>query len=110
MNATRNSQRLKRKLRIRARVIGSPDRPRLTVFRSNMRLRIDLVDDSTGKTLTSLIGEGKNIEAAKVLGARFVEWANAQKIKTIVFDRGGYKYHGSVKALCDAIREGGITV
>jgi large subunit ribosomal protein L18 len=110
MVTTRNSHRLKRKLRIRAKVVGSAQRPRLSVFRSNTKLRIDLVDDSNGKTITTFIGTGKTKAAATVLGQQFAAWAKEHKVETIVFDRGGYQYHGSIQVLCDAIREGGITV
>ncbi len=108
--------RFKRKRRIMARVEGSADRPRLSVFRSNKNLSIQVIDDLKGQTLVSastveeeLKGKVKNtIEGAKTLGGLIAKRALAKNISKIVFDRSGYLYHGRIKALADAAREGGL--
>jgi large subunit ribosomal protein L18 len=108
--------RFKRKRRIRARIEGSPERPRLSVFRSNRHMFIQLVDDAKGHTLVSassleeeLKGKvGGTIEGAKTLGNLVAKRALAKNISQVVFDRGGYLYHGRIKALADAAREGGL--
>lgn len=108
--------RFKRKKRIRARIEGSPERPRLSVFRSNRHLFVQLVDDVKGHTLVSAstleedLKEkvGGTIEGAKTLGNLVAKRALAKNISLIVFDRGGYLYHGRIKALADAAREGGL--
>jgi large subunit ribosomal protein L18 len=108
--------RFKRKLRIRSRIIGTSDRPRLSVFRSNKHFFVQLVDDDKGHTLVSAFtGEeelkkstGKTIEGAKSLGQLLAKRALAKNISQVVFDRSGYLYHGRIKALADAAREGGL--
>jgi large subunit ribosomal protein L18 len=108
--------RFKRKLRIRSRVEGTVERPRLAVFRSNRHFYVQLIDDVKGQTLVSastLEEElkdkvGGTIEGAKTLGNLVAKRALAKKIDQIVFDRSGYLYHGRVKALADAAREGGL--
>jgi len=108
--------RFKRKRRIRARVEGTADRPRLAVFRSNMHLYVQLVDDIKGHTLVSastLEGElkdkiGGNVEGAKTIGNLVAKRALAKNIAEVVFDRSGYIYHGKLKAIADAAREGGL--
>lgn len=108
--------RFKRKRRIRARVEGTSAKPRLSVFRSNQHLYIQLVDDVKGHTLVSastveedLKGKlGKNLDGAKSLGSLLAKRALAKSISQIVFDRSGYLYHGRVKALADSAREGGL--
>ena len=108
--------RFKRKRRIRARVEGTPQRPRLSVFRSNSHLYAQLVDDAKGATLvaaSTLEGElkdkmGGSIEGAKTLGNLVAKRALAKNISQVVFDRSGYLYHGRIKALADAAREGGL--
>ncbi len=107
---TKKDMRLKRKLSIRRKVRGTSARPRLAVFRSNARLSVQLIDDDAATTIASSWTKGKNIAAAKELGTKLVELAKAKKITAVVFDRSGYRYHGAVKALADAVREGGITV
>ena len=106
--------RFKRKRRIRAKVEGSVERPRLSVFRSNKNLYAQLVDDVKGHTLVSAstldeeVKAGSSIEGAKALGLMLAKRALAKKISAIVFDRSGYIYHGRIKALADAAREGGL--
>lgn len=108
--------RFKRKRRIRARVEGTVERPRLSVFRSNRHLAVQLVDDVKGHTLVaaSTLEEelkekvGGTIEGAKTLGELLAKRALAKNISQVVFDRSGYLYHGRVKALADAAREGGL--
>ena len=108
--------RFKRKLRIRSRMEGTVERPRLSVFRSNRHLSIQLVDDVKGHTLVAVSSledelKGKasgNIEGAKTLGKLVAKRALAKNIEQVVFDRSGYLYHGQIKALADAAREGGL--
>jgi len=115
---TSNKQvvRFKRKLRIRARLEGNSERPRLSVFRSNQNLYVQLVDDTKGHTLVAastleeeLKGKvASSIAGAKQLGNLIAKRALAKNISQIVFDRSGYLYHGRIKALADAAREGGL--
>jgi large subunit ribosomal protein L18 len=115
---TNNKQviRFKRKKRIRSRIEGSIERPRLSVFRSNKHLYAQLVDDTKGHTLVaaSTLEEdlkeklGGTIEGAKTLGNLIAKRALAKKISMVVFDRSGYLYHGRIKAVADAAREGGL--
>ncbi|MCM2276568.1 MAG: 50S ribosomal protein L18 [Oligoflexia bacterium] len=108
--------RFKRKRRIRARVEGTQERPRLSVFRSNKHIYVQLVDDVKGHTLVaaSTMEEelrekvGGSVEGAKTLGNLVAKRALAKNISLVVFDRSGYLYHGRVKALADAAREGGL--
>jgi large subunit ribosomal protein L18 len=104
--------------RVRTRVQGTSERPRLCVYRSLEHIYAQVIDDRTGKTLvsaSSVDGEtkkalkgGGNIAAAKVIGKALAERAKAAGVSKVVFDRGGYKYHGRVKALADAAREAGL--
>ena len=105
--------------RLRKKVIGSPQRPRLSIFRSNRHLYAQLVDDMAGKTLLGwsskdarlkALKSRDTLEAAKALGTLIANDTTKQGIKGIVFDRGGYLYHGRVKALADAVRAGGLQV
>ena len=106
--------RFKRKRRIRAKIEGTIERPRLSVFRSNKNLYAQLVDDVKGHTVVSAstldeeVKGGASIEGAKTLGTMLAKRALAKKISLIVFDRSGYIYHGRIKALADAAREGGL--
>ncbi len=100
----------KRVARIRAKVRGTADRPRLSVFRSNTALTVQIIDDELKKTVYTFRGTGKNAFAAKAVGEKVVVFAKKHHIKTIVFDRGGYKYHGVIQTLADCVREGGITI
>lgn len=102
--------------RIRKKVSGTTERPRLAVFRSVSHIYAQVIDDVTGKTLAAAstlekdlgLKSGGNIEAAKTVGKTVAERAIAAGISQVVFDRGGYVYHGRVKALLDATREGGL--
>ena len=107
---SRNQQRIKRHQRIRNKITGTASRPRLTVYRSNQSLYVQVIDDTARKTLIGMRGEGKSIPKATALGESFAQVLNKQNIKTVVFDRAGYLYHGRVKAFADAVRAGGITV
>jgi large subunit ribosomal protein L18 len=108
--------RFKRKKRIRARVEGTPERPRLSVFRSNQHIYVQLVDDIKGHTLVAAsTGEeelkakyGGSVEGAKTIGTLVAKRALAKNISKVVFDRSGYLYHGRIKALADAAREAGL--
>jgi large subunit ribosomal protein L18 len=100
----------KRVARIRAKVRGSAVRPRLSVYRSNKAVAVQVVDDEKKVTLFSVQGTGKNMKSAKVIGESVAKIAKEKHIKTMVFDRGGYKYHGVVKTIADSVREGGITI
>ncbi len=100
----------KRVARIRAKVRGTETRPRLSVYRSNQKLMVQVIDDVKKLTVFSVQGEGKNIASAKKLGEEVVKKAKTKNIASMVFDRGGYKYHGVVKQIADTIREGGITI
>jgi len=108
--------RFKRKKRIRSRMEGNTDKPRLAVFRSNRHLYVQLIDDIKGHTLVaaSSLEEdlkdkvGGSVAGAKTLGVLVAKRAIAKNITEVVFDRGGYLYHGRIKALADAAREGGL--
>lgn len=111
---SKNFERLRRHLRVRTKISGTADRPRLNVFRSNANIHAQIIDDVTGKTLVACssvelkLENGGNVEAAKKVGAELGNRAKKAKIKVVVFDRGGYLYHGRVKALADAAREAGL--
>ncbi len=109
--------RLRRHNRVRRRVAGSTQRPRLAVFRSNIHIYAQVIDDSTGHTLVAAstvekaLGEqvtGTKVEQAKAIGAVIAERARAAGVTKVVFDRGGFKYHGRIQALANAAREGGL--
>ncbi len=110
----KNEERLRRHKRVRRVVSGTPDCPRLNVFRSNKQIYAQIIDDTTGKTLAASssvalkLENGGNIEAAKKVGADIAEKCKAMNIETVRFDRGGYVYHGRVQALADAAREAGL--
>ena len=110
-----NAQRLKRHKRVRGKISGTPERPRLNVFRSGTNIYAQIIDDVAGNTLVSASslekgfeGTGGNCEAAKKVGMTLAERAKAKGIEAVVFDRGGYVYHGRVKALAEGAREGGL--
>ena len=106
--------RLTRKKRIRKSITGTPEKPRLSIFRSLKHIYAQLIDDSSGKTLVSAstlekdLGGSSNKASAQVLGKRLAERAKAAKIEKVVFDRNGFLYHGIVKAFADAAREEGL--
>ena len=108
------ARRLKRRRRVRAKVHGSAERPRISVFRSNRGIFAQLIDDDSGRTLASVnwteadLRSLKPMEQAAKAGALLAERAKAAGVETAVFDRGGYQYHGRVKALAEGAREGGL--
>ena len=109
----KNTKKLHRQKRIRTKVKGTSERPRLTVFRSNTSIYAQIIDDSKKITLASAyeVKKGKNegkIDAAKIVGAEIAKKALDKKIKLVVFDKGSYAYHGRVKALAEGAREGGL--
>ena len=110
-----NKARLKRHKRVRAKISGTAERPRLAVYRSNANISAQIIDDVAGKTLVSAStfgktfeGNGGNKEAAWIVGKQIAEKAIAQGITEVVFDRGGYLYHGRVSELAEGAREGGL--
>lgn len=117
-NVKREESRARRHRRVRARISGTPERPRLNIFRSLANIYAQLIDDEQGVTLVSASSidaelkarmEGKKkSEQAKLVGAAIAERAKAKGIAAVVFDRGGYKYHGRVKAVAEGAREGGL--
>jgi len=118
MATSKMDSRQRRKLRIRKRVIGTPERPRLTVYRSARHLYAQVIDDMAGCTLVSAstlskdlrggLGEGDKTAAATKVGALVAEQCKSKSISKVVFDRNGYLYHGRVKALAEAARKGGL--
>lgn len=112
MGTTKLLRRKKIHLTIRSDIQGTAERPRLNVYRSNKDIYCQLIDDLAGTTLASSsskeISEGSKEERAKKTGLQLAEKAKALKIDEVVFDRGGYLYHGRVKALADGAREGGL--
>lgn len=112
---SKNEVRLKRKKRIRAKIFGTAEKPRMVVFRSLQNIYIQIIDDSAGKTLVSANlkeispkSVKNNIEGAKKIGELIAQKCGKIKISEVIFDRGGYKYHGKVKALAEAARKGGL--
>lgn len=111
----RSVGRIRRKIRIRKQISGTAERPRLSVFRSSRHMYAQLVDDDLGKTLAATSsqivkasGHGGNKDSATSVGTAIAEAAKAAGISSVVFDRNGFKYHGRVKALAEAAREGGL--
>ena len=109
------AQRIKRHNRVRGKISGTAERPRLCVFRSENHIYAQIIDDVAGNTLVSAStveksfeGKGSNIAAAKKIGALIAERALKKGLEDVVFDRGGYIYHGRVKALAEGAREGGL--
>ena len=111
---SRNFQRKRRHRSIRKRISGTPDVPRLNVFRSNKNIHAQIVDDTTHRTLVSAssvnmkLENGGNVEAAKKVGAEIARKAKEKNITKVVFDRGGYQYFGRVQALAESAREAGL--
>ncbi|PZN09413.1 MULTISPECIES: 50S ribosomal protein L18 [Thermaerobacter] len=116
---TREEARQRRHRRVRKKVFGTPERPRLNVYRSLKHIYAQVIDDEAGVTLVAAStvepelreavgGYGGNVEAAKVVGRAIAQRALARGITKVVFDRGGYRYHGRVKALAEAAREAGL--
>jgi large subunit ribosomal protein L18 len=114
--ASRGAARQKRHERIRLRLSGSPERPRLAVFRSNKHISAQVIDDSSGKTLAAASSLEKELrdsgqkktDEAKVVGRLLAQRAKSAGIDQVVFDRAGFSYHGRVKSLADAAREAGL--
>jgi large subunit ribosomal protein L18 len=113
---TPEQRRLKRRRRVRAKVRGTAERPRISVFRSNRGIEAQLVDDVAGHTLVSVrwtepeLRDLKKSEQSTKAGELLAQRAKAAGIESAVFDRGGYQYHGRVKAFADGVREGGLAV
>lgn len=109
---SKQERRNKIKARIRGKILGTAERPRMSVFRSNKQIYVQLVDDMTGKTLAAAsskgIEEGTKSEIAAKVGKAIAEKALAAGVAQVVFDRNGYLFHGRVKSLADAAREGGL--
>ena len=111
----KNAQRIKRHVRVRGKISGTPERPRLNVFRSNANMYAQIIDDVNGVTLVAAStlekdfeGTAGNKEAARKVGQMVAERAKAKGIEEVVFDRGGYVYHGRVAELAEAAREAGL--
>ncbi|WP_435922603.1 50S ribosomal protein L18 [Paenibacillus sp. DYY-L-2] len=114
----KNKARLKRHLRVRKKIQGTAERPRLNVYRSSKHIYAQLIDDVAGVTLVSAstidkglsneIGNGGNVESARKVGELIAKRAQEKGVKGVVFDRGGYLYHGRIQALADAAREAGL--
>ena len=113
---TKPAQRLRRRRRVRAKVSGTAERPRISVFRSNRGVHVQLVDDVAGRTLAAVswtepdLRDLKPMEQAAKAGERLAARAASAGIETAVCDRGGYQYHGRVKALAEGAREGGLAI
>ena len=112
-NESRQSLRAARHARLRKKLVGTPEKPRLSVFRSLKHISAQLIDDTTGTTLAAASSVEKdlakgNAEGAKAIGQKLAERAKEKGISSVVFDRGGFKYHGRVAALADGAREAGL--
>ena len=111
---SRNDERLRRHARVRTKISGTPECPRLNVFRSNANIHAQIIDDVNQTTLVAAssvslkLENGGNVEAAKKVGEAIAKAALAKNITNVVFDRGGYVYHGRVQALAEAAREAGL--
>lgn len=113
MSITKDARRLRIRRGIRQKIQGTSEKPRLSVYKSNKAIYAQIIDDSNGITLTSAnsyeLGiKNNNIEHSKSVGSKLAEKAKAAGIENVVFDRGGYRYHGQVKALAEGAREGGL--
>lgn len=118
-NKIKQAQLERRKWRVRANIFGNSERPRMSVFRSDKHLYVQLIDDLAGKTLVAVgttnkevrgdLKNGGNIAAAKLVGKTLASKAKEIGITKVAFDRGGRRYHGRIKALADAAREGGLS-
>ena len=109
---TKPARRLKRRRRVRAKIVGTAERPRISVFRSNRGISAQLVDDVAGRTLAAVqwaeFRGADRMQQAQQVGSALAERAKAAGVERAVFDRGGYQYHGRVRALAEAAREGGL--
>lgn len=114
----KNKKRVGRHVRVRNKIVGTPERPRLNVFRSSKHIYAQLIDDKTGTTIVSAstkdkelvaqVAELNKVDAAKLVGNTVAKRAIEKGVKTVVFDRGGYLYHGRIKSLADGARESGL--
>jgi len=114
-NKVKQEQQTRRHNRVRAKIKGTAERPRLAVYRSNKGMFLQLIDDQDQKTLASagmkeVTGKNTKTELGKKLGLKIAEKAKAKKIEKVVFDRSSYRYHGRVKAVAEGAREGGLTL
>jgi large subunit ribosomal protein L18 len=111
-NILKTKRRVRRKHQIRKAVFGSPERPRLTVFRSNQNIYAQIINDVEGKTLAAAssvkLDKGSDVKSAGEVGKALAEAARSAGIEEVAFDRNGYRYHGRIKALADAAREAGL--
>ncbi len=113
-NKLKTLRRTRRKTGLRKRLFGTPDKPRLSVFRSSKHVYAQVIDDLSGKTLAAAssvaakLEKGSDTDAAATVGKQLAERAKAAGVQAVAFDRNGFKYHGRVKALADAAREGGL--
>lgn len=115
INISKRINRSRRHARGRAKLVGTADRPRVTVFKSNVHVYVQAVDDASGKTLAAVndahvAKRGTKTERATVAGAKLAELLKAQKISNVIFDKAGFTYHGRIKAVAEALRAAGITV
>lgn len=110
MKVTKQQKRIRRHNRIRAKAIGTAVAPRLCVFKSNQHIYAQVIDDTKGKTIVSAKDTGKKakVAAASDVGKEIAKLAIEKKITKVVFDRGGFKYHGRIKAVAEGAREGGL--
>ncbi len=113
----KDARRSRRRIGIRKRIVGTPQRPRLTVYKSLMHIHVQIVDDLAGKTLASASSVEKDVKAAgktgnaasaAVVGGKLAQRAKEAGVTQVVFDRGGFKFHGRIKALADAARKAGL--
>ena len=115
-NLSRDALRRKRHQRIRLRIAGSPERPRLSVFRSAKYIYAQVIDDTTGHTLAAAssqeadLAAGTPVDSARAVGKAVAERAKAAGVSSVVLDRGGYQYHGRVRSLAEGAREGGLNL
>jgi large subunit ribosomal protein L18 len=115
MKKTKSDARLKRRKRIRGKIAGTAERPRLSVFRSNKSIYAQVIDDASGTTIAAAstqhlsAASGKKSEQASEVGKLVAQRAKEKGVESVIFDRGGYLYHGRVKALADGAREGGLS-
>jgi large subunit ribosomal protein L18 len=113
MSTTKSARRLRIRRGVRNKIAGTAERPRLSVFKSNKAIYAQIIDDSKGATITAMSSielgiKNNTIENSKSVGGKLAEKAKAAGIGSVVFDRGGYQYHGQVKALAEGAREGGL--
>lgn len=115
INITKRKNRSRRQVRGRAKIVGTADRPRVTVFKGNVHVYVQAIDDAKGVTLAAvndkqIAKKGTKTERAAVAGTKLAELLKAKKISAVVFDKAGFTYHGRVRAVADALRSAGITL